>query len=129
MNNLTTRKIVLGMLMVLVLAFSVLGNSADALTFSTSRTGDLETVVPNEDFPIRFSARLSSPRLTDGYARIPRGDADIPEGTNLRETPYYEDTGTLGEYDGEAPVSAEAAQNYDQEAINIVVTGPRGSQR
>ena len=32
MNNLTTRKIVLGMLMALVLAFGVLG-IADALTF------------------------------------------------------------------------------------------------
>ena len=43
MNNLTTRKIVLGMLMTLVLTLSVQG-IADALTFSTSRTGDLETV-------------------------------------------------------------------------------------
>ena len=43
MNNLTTRKIVLGMLMALVLAFSVQG-IADALTFSTSRSGDLVTV-------------------------------------------------------------------------------------
>ena len=44
MNNLTTRKIVLGLLMALVLAFSVQG-IADALTFSTSRSGDLATVI------------------------------------------------------------------------------------
>ena len=55
MNNLTTRKIVLGMLMVLVLAFSVQG-IADALTFNTTtRTGDLQTVLPGDDFTITFS--------------------------------------------------------------------------
>ena len=48
MNNLTTRKIVLGMLMALVLAFSVQG-IAEALTFRTSRTGDLQTVLPNNE--------------------------------------------------------------------------------
>ena len=42
MNNLTTRKIVLGMLMALVLAFSVQG-IADALTFGRLQTGDLQT--------------------------------------------------------------------------------------
>ena len=57
MNNLTTRKIVLGMLMALVLAFSVQG-IAEALTFSTSRSGDLETKAPNETFTIRFSVSL-----------------------------------------------------------------------
>ena len=57
MNNLTTRKIVLGMLLALVLAFSVQG-IADALTFSTSKTGDLETKAPNETFTIRFTATL-----------------------------------------------------------------------
>ena len=54
MNNLTTRKIVLGMLMVLVLAFSVQG-IADALTFKTAITGDLVTVSPNQGFTIKFS--------------------------------------------------------------------------
>ena len=60
MNNLTTRKIVLGMLMALVLAFSVQG-IADALTFGTSRSGDLETKAPNETFTIRFTASPKSP--------------------------------------------------------------------
>ena len=54
MNNLTTRKIVLGMLMALVLAFSVQG-IADALTFGTTRTGDLRTVLPGAKFNITFS--------------------------------------------------------------------------
>ena len=57
MSNLTTRKIVLGMLMALVLTFSVQG-IAEALTFSTSRSGDLETKAPNETFTIRFSVSL-----------------------------------------------------------------------
>ena len=59
MNNLTTRKIVLGMLMALVLAFSVQG-IADALTFTqprpgTKKTGDLQTVLPGAEFTISFS--------------------------------------------------------------------------
>ena len=58
MSNLTTRKIVLGLLMVLVLAFSVQG-IADALTFGTSRSGDLATESPTpNDFDIRFSVSL-----------------------------------------------------------------------
>ena len=57
MNNLTTRKIVLGMLATLVLAFSVQG-TADALKFSrSSNSGDLQTALPNQPngFKIRFS--------------------------------------------------------------------------
>ena len=41
MNNLTTRKIVLGLLMTLVLAFSVQG-TADALTSLTKSSGHLD---------------------------------------------------------------------------------------
>ena len=56
MNNLTTRKIVLGMLMVLVLAFSVQG-PADALEFKdhSSTDGDLRKVLPGKEFTIKFS--------------------------------------------------------------------------
>ena len=60
MNNLTTRKIVLGLLMALVLAFSVQG-IAEALTFRESRTGDLQTLLPGDTFTIRFSVNLESP--------------------------------------------------------------------
>ena len=59
MNNLTTRKIVLGTLMTLVLAFSVQG-IADALTFGTSRSGDLQTASEQQDFRITFSVSLGS---------------------------------------------------------------------
>ena len=61
MNNLTTRKIVLGMLMALVLAFSVQG-TADALEFKdhSSTDGDLRTVLPGGKFTIKFSVSLGS---------------------------------------------------------------------
>ena len=55
MKNLMTRKIVLGLLMVLVLAFGV-QDTAEALKFNTkTRTGDLQTVLPGADIKITFS--------------------------------------------------------------------------
>ena len=59
MSNLTTRKIVLGMLMTLVLALGVLG-SADALKFGdhTTSDGDLQTVYQNQEFTIRVPVTL-----------------------------------------------------------------------
>ena len=44
MNNLTTRKIVLGLLMVLVLAFSVQGIAQALTRLSRAPKGDLQTV-------------------------------------------------------------------------------------
>ena len=68
MNNLTTRKIVLGMLMALVLAFSVQG-IADALTFGnhSSSDGDLRTVYQNQDFTIRVPV---SPKGSERKTRV-----------------------------------------------------------
>ena len=60
MNNLTTRKIVLGLLMALVLALGVQG-TADALTFETSRSGDLITVSLNQPFEITFDPEPNNP--------------------------------------------------------------------
>ena len=54
MNNLTTRKIVLGVLMMIVLAFSVQG-IAEALTFGTTRTGDLGKVLGGGQFTLSFT--------------------------------------------------------------------------
>ena len=67
MNNLTTRKIVLGLLMVLVLAFSVQG-IADALTL-TNKSGDLQSEAVGSSFEISFSVGLTKPQdieNTDG---------------------------------------------------------------
>ena len=47
MNNLTTRKIVLGMLMTLVLAFSVQGHCRGVDLSETLATGDLADRVRN----------------------------------------------------------------------------------
>ena len=58
MNNLTTRKIVLGLLMALVLAFSVQG-IADALTLEKT-SGDFQTKPAGSTFDITFSVRLDS---------------------------------------------------------------------
>ena len=62
MNNLTTRKIVLGLLMVLVLAFSVQG-VADALNFTSPITRSDSTdphVYTGDPFEIQFSVRLEN---------------------------------------------------------------------
>ena len=55
MNNLTTRKIVLGMLMALVLAFSVQG-TADAQTY-TEKSGDHQFASPSNNLgsPLVFT--------------------------------------------------------------------------
>ena len=72
MNNLTTRKIVLGMLMALVLAFGVQG-IADAVTL-TRGNGDLQDItVESQTFTITFTVGLTGntaqPR-TDEYKGI-----------------------------------------------------------
>ena len=94
MNTLTTRKIVFGMLMALVLAFSVQG-IADALTFSTSRSGDLETKAPNQEFTVRFtpSPKGNTPimdageRITQPWSNAPSGQVEAATGTQ-----YYIDS-------------------------------------
>ena len=129
MNNLTTRKIVLGMLMALVLAFSVQG-IADALTFSTSRSGDLETVViADPEFTIRFSVSLKRPERIPtykDYKQTPRGDVD----KEIADVTYYLDdydrstdpvTGASG-YQDETQVAYAEVHYYDQESIGIAVT-------
>ena len=104
MNNLTTRKIVLGMLMALVLAFSVQG-IAEALTFSTSRSGDLETKAPNEQFTIRFSV---SPK---GNTAIKNSDGDLvtDNGTTLIDSSGYQlnsDGNRINADEGDDPPTA-----------------------
>ena len=104
MSNLTTRKIVLGMLMVLVLAFSVQG-IAEALTFSTSKTGDLETKAPNEQFTIRFSVSLK------GNTAIRNNDGDLvtDNGTTLIDSSGYQlnsDGNRINADEGDDPPTA-----------------------
>ena len=78
MNNLTTRKIVLGLLMALVLAFSVQG-IADAVTFPgttktiTTPTGDGLTVFPGQKFDVSFSITLGADTANPIFADIREG--------------------------------------------------------
>ena len=136
MSNLTTRKIVLGMLMTLVLTVGVLG-SADALTFGnhTTSDGDLRTLFQNQNFTIRVPVTPKSPERKTShkdYKQIPA--ASVSPATVLdkkNKTAYYEDdydtsvsppTGTSG-YNDETQVTYDDAHNYDQEFITISVTG------
>ena len=127
MNNLTTRKIVLGMLMALVLAFSVQG-IADALTFSTSRTGDLATELraPN-DFDIRFSVSLKGNTSIKNSA-----GALVDEGGNLiNSSGYYinEDGdyvtsaggGTVATTADRVKAENDVRYHYSQEQVTIAV--------
>ena len=106
MSNLTTRKIVLGLLMMLVLAFGVLGN-ADAVDRLTRNSGDLQTVTEGRDYQIRFTVGLQSPRRGSAhtnYAQTPSANvdaADVADKTN--KTTYY-----LDDYDSSTdPVTGE----------------------
>ena len=106
MNTLTTRKIILGMLVALVLAFCVQG-IAEALTFSTSKTGDLETKAPNEQFTIRFSVSLKG----NTAIRNSVGDLVIEGRTTLIDSSGYQlnsDGNRINADEGDAPPTAGA---------------------
>ena len=126
MNNLTTRKIVLGMLMTLVLAFGVQG-TADAITRFTSSSGDLQLHPPKTSFTVRFSVGLQSAAIKPGHKRIPLTDINKNPVTINPTTPYYDDsdgTGFLGTgVLRDSPLSYDAAHNYNEESINITVEG------
>ena len=86
MNNLTTRKIVLGMLMALVLAFSVQG-IADALTLTKS-SGDLVTVSRNQTFTIKFSIDPDSRQeVKTGTTEASATDIEYASGDRTRPGP------------------------------------------
>ena len=132
MNNLTTRKITLGLLMVLVLAFGVLGN-ADAIDRLTRNSGDLQTVTEGRDYQIRFTVGLQSPRRGSAYtnyAQTPSASvvaADVAAKTN--KTTYYLDDydpdndSTARGYQNEPQVAYDEAHDYEQESIAITVSG------
>ena len=83
MSNLTTRKIVLGLLMVLVLAFSVQG-IADAVEFGVA-TGDLQTIIVESDiFTITVPVTLN-----DDATAITDNGNDVDEKGNLINSSGY----------------------------------------
>ena len=123
MNNLTTRKIVLGLLMTLVLAFGVLG-SADAINSLTRNSGDLQTVTGGRDYQIRFTVGLQPPRRGSNYTNYAQTPAasvvagDVVDKTN--KTTYYLDDydpdvdTTVRGYQGETQVTYDMAHDYEQ---------------
>ena len=125
MNNLTTRKIVLGMLMTFVMAFGVLGN-ADAINGLTRTSGDLQTVTGGNDYQIRFSVTLQSPSRIPGYRPVPsRDESDPPVSVSAadRTNMFYDDDPDIDYIHGTtARVPYADAHNYDQESIKISVS-------
>ena len=132
MNNLTTRKITLGLLMVLVLAFGVLGN-ADAIDRLTRNSGDLQTVTAGRDYQIRFTVGLQTPRRGSAYtnyAQTPSASVtDSLVDTKINKTTYYEDdylddpVNNVRGYQSETQVTYDEAHDYEQESIGITVSG------
>ena len=93
MNNLTTRKIVLGMLMALVLAFSVQG-IADALSLSaTSDTVQSKRGVTGVDFEVEFSVGLTGSQIKAGYGTRRSSDPHYS-----KDMPYYDTANSLDEW-------------------------------
>ncbi len=119
MKNLTTRKIVLGLLVTLVLAFSV-QVTADALSFGTTRTNDLQTIVRGNTFSVTFAVTLEDDVRKSAYADYIVDPNDA--------TRYFLDS-TSGDKDndqydsGEPTVSTANAFHYNNEAVRISVSG------
>ena len=126
MKTLMTRKIVFGMLMTLVLAFSV-QDTADAISRLTRSSGDLQTATVGKEFQIRFSVTPQSPSRIPGYKPVPsRDESDPPvavpadERTNM----FYNDDPDIQYAQGStATVNYAGAHYYDQESIAITTTG------
>ena len=126
MNNLTTRKIVLGLLLTLVLAFSVQG-TADAISRLTRSSGDLQTVTAGDDYQIRFSVTLQSPSRIPGFKPVPSTDeSDPPVSVPAAERAnmFYDDDPDIEYIHGETTIVDYAdAHYYDQESISITTSG------
>ena len=93
MNNLTTRKIVLGILMTLVLVFSVQG-IADAITkFTKTSSTDNQIVAIEQPFTIRFSVSLQENQRipnTSGTGYVDQdGDAIDRDGYRLHTNGHF----------------------------------------
>ena len=115
-----TRNVFIGVLMGLVMVLGVQG-TADALTFTTSRSGDLQTVREDREFTIRFSVSLRGASLRTGYKRTPTQQTDGTAVTITDANRYYEEDGTPGFQGVESTVTYTVAYDYDQESISIAV--------
>ena len=129
MNNLTTRKIVLGMLMALVLALGVQG-IADAVTLAEG-TGDLQDItVESQTFTITFTVGLTDRELVNSnYREIPDTHAAVQGVTG---TYYYDfskyyvtdsapdpNPNKLSALTSSRRISEAAAYYHNEEAVQI----------
>ena len=119
MKNLMTRKLLFGMLVTFVLAFSVQG-IADALTFEATRTGDLQDIVRGGLFSVTFAVTLETEDRKPAYT-----DYIVDPDDSTR---YFLDS-TSGDKDndqydsGERTVSTSTAFYYNSQAVKISVSG------
>ena len=128
MNNLTTRKIVLGMLMALVLAFSVQG-IADALEFKdhSSSDGDLRTVLPGDEFKIKFSVSLKSntTKIYDDDGELVAQSNEPNSVTYINSSGYPLDGEDGDRVPDEEKVDNQYRYHYNEEAVTVEITsGP-----
>ena len=97
MNNLTTRKIVLGMLMALVLMFSVQGIAEAITKFTKTSSTDNQIASIQQPFTIRFSVSLQDKqRIPDsaGTGYVDQGsDAIDKDGYFLASNGFYVNAG------------------------------------
>ena len=134
MNNLTTRKIVLGLLMTLVLAFSVQG-TANAITLLARVSGDLQPpVLPDGVFSVTFSAALQNQATVNAnYQAVPSNHAAVQ---GLTGNYYYDSSlyyvtavvpdpnpNNLSALTSRYIISEANAFHYNQEAVTISVSG------
>ena len=103
------------MIMTLVLALGVQG-IADALTFGTTRTGDLQTVVRGESFSVTFAVTEGTEAVKDAYTDYIIDPDD--------DTRYFLDRNSDSDYDsGEPTVTIANRSYYNNEAVRINVSG------
>ena len=132
MKNLMTRKLLFGMLMVLVLAFSVQG-IADALTFRdhSSSDGDLRTASETQEFTVKFSVSLkSNTTIKDVNGNlIDEDDNRIDSAGYFVELTDHDDNVDTPDRLVRTPVGAadqtDSAKryHYNQEQVTVTVTG------
>ena len=131
MKDLMTRKIVLGLLMMLVLAFSVQG-IAEALTITkSSGSGDLETKTVGSSFDIKFSVGLTGDTIIYDARRNRISDEDTPSvidnlgfkltdpinGTRYRESTEADQAGFRYEVTGDTGTPGNSPEDPDNNWI------------
>ena len=119
--------------MTLVLALGV-QDPADAIDRLTRSAGDLQTVTVGNDYQIRFTVGLQSPRRGSGHTdHVQTPSADVTDtlvADKTNKTTYYEDDydpddpdTTARGYQSETQVTYDTAHDYEQEQITITVAG------